>query len=135
MHVRRYSLFVLALVLTACSSTPSPIGEGGATVNPPRGSANLIGRGELDAFPGQSARQVVERLRPSWLRPGRGSLGAGSVYARVIIDETSRRDLDELNLLYSSNIEYMRYLSAANATTKYGTGYFGGAIEVTTRGR
>lgn len=135
MHPRRYSLLVLALVLTSCSRTPSPFGQGGATANAPRGNANLIVRGELDAFSGQSAREVIERLRPSWLRPGRGSLGAGSVYARAIIDETSRRDLDELNLLYSANIEYIRYLSAANATTKYGTGYFGGAIEVTTRGR
>jgi hypothetical protein len=31
------------------------------------------------------------------------------------------------------NIETMRYLSAPDATTKYGTGFPGGAIEVTTR--
>jgi len=31
------------------------------------------------------------------------------------------------------NIETMRLLSAPDATTKYGTGYPGGVIEVTTR--
>jgi len=33
----------------------------------------------------------------------------------------------------TGNIETMRYLSAADATTKYGTGFPGGVIEVTTR--
>ena len=38
-----------------------------------------------------------------------------------------------LDQMSTENIETMRYLSASDATTKYGTGYAGGVIEVTTR--
>jgi hypothetical protein len=34
----------------------------------------------------------------------------------------------------ANDIESTRYFSASDATTKWGTGYTGGAIEVTTRG-
>ena len=136
MQLRRYSLFVLALLLTSCSSTPSPSGEQGATVNVPRGSANLIGRDELDAFSGQTARQVVERVRPAWLRATRGvTLGAGRVYAQVLVDGALRGDLDQLTSLNSVDVESMRYLSPSDATTRYGLGFVGGAIVVTTRRR
>ena len=136
MHLRRYSLFVLALVLTSCSSTPSASGERGATVDAPRGSASFIGRGDLDAFPGQTARQVVERLRPSWLRVARGvSMGGGRVYAQVLVNGALRGGLEELTSLNSFDVEDMRYLSPADATTRYGTGFLGGAIEVRTRNR
>jgi hypothetical protein len=33
----------------------------------------------------------------------------------------------------ADNIETMRYLSPSDATTRYGTGYAGGVIEVTLR--
>ena len=128
-------LFVLALVLTSCSSTPSPPGEEGATVSVPRRSANLISRDELDAFPGQTARQVLERVRPAWLRTARGvTITSGRVYAQVLIDGL-RSDFEALTSLNSVEIEDMRYLSPTDATTRYGTGFMGGAIEVRTRRR
>ena len=123
-------LFALALILTSCSSTPSPFGER-ASANAPRGNRDLIVRAELDVFASQSAREVVERLHPNWLR-ARGVSGG----VRVVVDGTSRGGLQELYFLNSADIESMRHLSAADATTKYGTGYWGGVIEVRTiRGR
>ena len=47
--------------------------------------------------------------------------------------EFVRGELDVLRQLNTANIETMRYLSASDATTKYGTGFLGGAIEVDTR--
>ena len=123
-------LFALALILTSCSGTPSPFGER-ASANAPRGNRDLIVRAELDVFASQSAREVVERLHPNWLR-ARGVSGG----VRVVVDGTSRGGLQELYFLNSADIESMRHLSAADATTKYGTGYWGGVIEVRTiRGR
>jgi hypothetical protein len=49
-----------------------------------------------------------------------------------VVDGTVRGELDELRRFNTYNIETMRYLSASDATTKYGTGYMGGVIEVTT---
>ncbi len=44
-----------------------------------------------------------------------------------------RRELADLNRMSTADIETMRYLSASDATTRYGTGYIGGVIEVTMR--
>jgi hypothetical protein len=52
-----------------------------------------------------------------------------------VIDGSIRGELDELRSLNTDSIESMQFLSATDATTKYGTGYFGGVIEVTTRRR
>ena len=51
-----------------------------------------------------------------------------------MVDGTIRRELDDLYRMSTDNIETMRYLTAPEATTRYGTGYPGGVIEVTTRG-
>ena len=139
MHVRRYSLFVLALVVSACASSPdTPVGEDFETApEAMRGNSNLIVRAELEQLTGQSnAWEAVEVLRPLWLRRGRGGvLPSGPTYARVVIDVSRRGELDDLRSISTDNIESLRFLSAIDATTKYGTGYLGGVIEVTTRGR
>ena len=44
-----------------------------------------------------------------------------------------RETLAHLHRMSIDDIETMRYLSSSDATTKYGTGYVGGVIEVTTR--
>jgi hypothetical protein len=44
-----------------------------------------------------------------------------------------RGGLDVLEGLYVREIQEMRFLSASDATTRYGTGYPGGIIEVVTR--
>ena len=81
---------------------------------------------------GLSAYQAVEILRPRWLQP-RGTPTYGSSYARVVVDRTFRRELADLYRMSTDNIETMRYLSASDATIRYGTGYIGGVIEVTMR--
>ncbi len=62
-------------------------------------------------------------------------LHKGSGQARVVIDGTSRRDLNVLSQMSTDAVESLRFLSSGDATTKYGTGVPGGVIEVTTRGR
>jgi hypothetical protein len=51
----------------------------------------------------------------------------------VVVDGVARGELDELRGLNNDTLETIRYLSAPDATTKYGTGFPGGVIEVTTR--
>jgi hypothetical protein len=103
-----------------------------------RGGPDLIVRSELEEYPGETAYRVIEEIRRRWVRPQRSSstaFGTEAVYARVIIDGATRRELRDLQSLNVNGIERMRYVSATDATTKYGTGYSGGVIEVTTRGR
>ena len=135
MFFRRCRLLVLALVVSACSSSAGASlgGDGGdgGTSGSSRGNSNLIVRAELDSFSSGSAFDAVEILRRRWTEPRFGSSFSGPVYARVVVDGTFRGDLDELHRLSTENIESMRFLSASDATTKYGTGYLGGIIEVT----
>ena len=133
------TLLVLGLVLSACSSSAgaSLSGGGPRAEAPTRGNSSLIVRAELDNFQGLSAWEAVDVLRRRWTSPRRGTtFGGTSVYANVVVDGTVRGTLGELNRLNVDNIETMRYLSPADATTKYGTGFLGGIIEVSTiRGR
>ncbi len=133
MSFRSCASLVLALALSGCASSGG--GGGGSTaVRAPRGSSTLIIRAELERYPGQSAYDVIESLRRRWLQPRRGA--GGQAYARVMIDGTIRGEIPDLRRLASENIETMRLLSALDATTRYGTNYSGGVIEVTTiRGR
>ena len=135
MSFRRCASVVLALVVSACASSPdTPLGEEFATsAAASRGTSRLIVRAQLEQFEGWSAWRAVETFNRLWLQPRGGSLISGPSYARVVVDGTVRRELAELYRMSIDDIETMRYLSASDATTRYGTGYPGGVIEVTTR--
>ncbi len=132
MTSRGCTCLVLAFVLSACaSSTGTPFAEGGGTATrAARGNSTLIVRAQLEELTGLSAWDAVERFNRRWLNAARGG-----GYARVVIDGTSRRDLYILRQLGTDGVESLRFLRASDATTKYGTGFAGGAIEVTSRGR
>jgi hypothetical protein len=134
-YLRSTSL-VLAVLASACSAANTPLGQEQTTAVAIRGNANLIVRAEFEGAVGQTAWRAVSNLRPRWLQPVRGaSFIFEPAYARVIIDQSMRGDLQELRSLVANDVTTMRRLSPADATTKYGTGFAGGAIEVTTRGR
>ncbi len=135
MSFRRCAWVVLALVVSACASSQNtPFGgEGGTATRASQGNSRLIVRAQLERLAGQSAWRAVETLNPLWLRSRSVSVNYGPSYARVVVNGTVRRVLTDLYRMSTDNIETMRYLSASDATTKYGTGYAGGVIEVTLR--
>ncbi len=139
MSFHRCESLVLALVVSACvSSGNTSLGAGGQTAaGDTRGNSRLITRGELNEREGDSAYEVVESLNRRWLQDDRRgrTFGGGPIFARVVVDGTPRGGLYELHRIGASEIESMRFISAPDATIKYGTGYPGGAIEVTMRDR
>ena len=52
----------------------------------------------------------------------------------MVVNGVIRGQLGELRAFDADDVENMRYLSAPDATTKYGTGYLGGVLEVSMRG-
>lgn len=113
-------------------------GSGPATEVAERGSRDFIPRAELEGYRGESVYSTINLIRRRWVQPRRSFSTAFSrdpVYARVVIDGSSRRQLGDLLSMNVDGIENIRYMSAVDATTKYGTGFSGGVIEVTTRGR
>jgi hypothetical protein len=134
MFLRSCRLLVLALVVSACSSSAgASLGrDGGTAAVASRGNSRLIVRAELDSFQGGSVFDAVQILRRRWTDAQTVSSLSGPIYARVVIDGTFRGELNELHRLSTDDIETMRFLSLSDATTKYGTGYLGGVIEVET---
>ncbi|HLA14370.1 MAG TPA: hypothetical protein VJZ25_05040, partial [Gemmatimonadaceae bacterium] len=65
---------------------------------------------------------------PHTLQPG-----GGVPMAHVFLDGQRYGDIETLKTMPVQTIREIRYLSASDATTKYGTGYTNGVIEVYTR--
>ena len=114
----------LALGLAGCASS----GGGGGGDDAPRGSSNRIIFEELQPLQQLDAYMAVQRLRPLWLRPRGGNT------AQVLVDGNRQAGgLEALRRLRTSDIQEMRYMSSGDATTRFGTGFDGGAILITTR--
>lgn len=136
MSFRRFVVPVLVLVLipvvSACASPGGADSGGTREITARRGSSTLIVRAQLADLASQSAYDAILTLNRRWLLPRRGSsLSAGLTWARVVVDGVTRGEIILLAEYNTDNIETMRYLSAPNATTRYGTGFPGGVIEVT----
>lgn len=113
-------LAMAALGLGGCATSTSGGGGGG-------GNRNLIGSEELQEVLDLNAYEAVRRLRPAWLRSR--TTDGPSVY----VDGMRGGGMDDLRTLDTADIQEIRFLSASDATTRFGTNNVDGAILVTTR--
>lgn len=111
----------LVLVLSACAS-------GGGGNNSPRRSANVITQDELASVAQLDCLQAIQRLRPDWLRTRTGASPA------IFVDGRESMSADVLRTVPVATVREIRFLSARDATTSYGTGYVSGAILIITGG-
>jgi hypothetical protein len=120
------SLFLVGGLVgaTACASA-----AGG-----PSTRQNEITRAQIDANPRlATAYEVVERIRPGWLRPRGGTFSSGPLENVIFLDNVRFGSMSSLAQLSAEVVQRMEWLSSSDATTLYGTGYMGGAIRVFTR--
>ncbi len=138
MSFRRFLSVLLVLVLapfvSACGGG-SMQGVNAELAAESGGSSTLIVRAQIAAYSGQTALDVVRQYNRRWLRETRGDGVAGPRNARVVIDRGARAELDELARIRADDVESMSFLSSNEATRRYGPGFEGGVIEVTSRGR
>jgi hypothetical protein len=122
--VKAISLFGLMVLVTGCASASGRSA----------GTSDVIGPDELNTVRVATAYEVVERLRPVFLR-GRGqtSLTGDPVYPIVYVDGMRQGGPEALRRVPSQDVGQIRYITARDATTRWGTGHAAGAIEVTTR--
>lgn len=123
-HKSRISMvFALALAfgLVGCASA------GGGGSRPAGSSMTRIVRAELSELPEMNALQAIERLRPRWLQSRAGDV------VQLYVDGSRRGNVADLQSIRVIEIEQMEYMSASDATTRYGTGHAGGAILVSSR--
>jgi len=104
-------------------------------VDEPRAQTNVLTREEIATAPVTNAYEVIDRLRPRFLRPHATGGRPPTAYAVVFIDGVRRGPLDVLRSVATNSIQEIRYLTAADATTRYGLDIQGGVIDVKLLGR
>ncbi|MHB1191669.1 MAG: hypothetical protein ACYC6F_01370 [Longimicrobiales bacterium] len=124
----RHPLLFCLLVLGAsgCAST----GGTGAGAQPGgHRSSNRIDAAELATLAELDVHQVISRARPAWLRGG-----PQDQLPVIVLDGSPQTSGPEmLSTFRAADVSALEYMSASDATTRFGTGYSGGAILVTTR--
>jgi hypothetical protein len=88
----------------------------------------VITEAEIAATRYQNAMDVIQNLRPAMMRtrPGGGPV-------MFYLDEVKMVDLTSLSTVPVNRIREIRYISAQDATTRWGTGHASGVILVTTK--
>ena len=128
MRANILSVTFLALLPLACATSSET--SGGSSQ-----SRSVITAEELATLPSVSLYEAVQRLRPAWLR-SRGpvsSRAANISYPHVFLDGVPVGDIEILRTYRAEGIHELRFISARDATTRFGTGYMAGIIEILTR--
>jgi hypothetical protein len=124
----------LALLLAAapawgCVSTSSS--QGGTSGS----SRDRITLEELQALPPGSAYDAVRALHRDWLRSRSSTIStdSGRTTPEIFVDGLPFGSWEMLYQIGIETIAEIRFFSASDATTRYGTGYTGGIIEIITK--
>ena len=124
-----FVLLALTMTLGGCSS-----GGTRAAGTTTRRNPNVITQAEL-AEPSVNTLTLydaIQRLRPNWLRArGAASINNVNTLPGVMINE-SFSSVDMLRGMRATDVTQMEFMSGADATTLYGTGYVNGLIKVKT---
>jgi outer membrane cobalamin receptor len=131
--MRREILLVSVLVgLAACASKPSSEATPGQPAPAQRGSTNVITQAEIERTAATTVLEVIERLRPNYLQTrGAISMTQKDVGVVVYADGTLLGDVSALSRISAADVKRIEYLSASEATQRYGTGHVHGAILIT----
>lgn len=122
-------LLLLASVVVPLSSCATTGGTGSG------GSTRILTAEQIADLPVITAYEAVQRVRPHWIRTRSSPTMANPqpALAVVYVDGVRMGDVGELRRVQANEVEQMEYLSASDATNRFGTGHQGGAILVTTR--
>ena len=122
--MRPVCLAIVGLTLLAASCAAG----GGSEESGPRRSRNLITSEELtEVSEVGTVFDAIQRLRPNWLR------GRGTSSVRVFVDGAPMGGTSVLRNYRVDVIRECRFISPTDASTRFGTGYGGGVIEVFTK--
>lgn len=113
---------LLLVMLAACSTTSASR----------MGSSDVLTRSEIETARASNALELLQQLRPQFLR-SRGALSIRDPAAGhpvVYMNNMRYGDIESLRTIGIEEIDEIHYISAADATTRWGTGHAGGVIQV-----
>lgn len=123
-HIAVLSILTASVLTSSCA----PATVNGPNVNP--GQISVLSETEISAAMAITAYEVVERLRPRFLRSGAGEAFQPTVY----VDGQLLGGIAELRRIPAMTVSEIRFLTPIEATATYGTrGRSGAAIAVTTK--
>lgn len=103
----------------------------------PRSTPNLITIGEIEerAPTAQHAQEIIERLRPQWLRPRRGAVSMSGMTTapaiRVYLNDIRQQGgTDVLRTILRDAVIELRFVNGVDASARYGVDHELGAILV-----
>ncbi len=125
--IARFLLVWLFVGIAACGSGRGFPGG--------RSSSRTISRAQIRPLQDRSTYDLILYLRPRWLEARLHATPAdpNPRYAHVYVDDFTYGPIESLHNFPSDAIEQIDFLSALDATTRYGVGYMGGIIRVYTR--
>ncbi len=130
MRANRFIIPTLILLLTACASS----GAKGSSEQ--RRDRNVITREEISQSPEHNALNMIRSLRPGMLTErGKTSIAQQDPGIVVFLDGQRYGDISSLDGLEVNTIDEVRYLNAAQAQSRFGTGFPQGVILITSRTR
>ncbi len=126
--IRRILCVSLLVAVAGCSTASS----GSRSLQ----ARNVITAEEVQELNVSSAYEAIQHLRPHFLQTrGQASIQDPSAGVPVVyVNGVRYGSPGTLQGIRAVDVEEIRYLSASDATTRYGTGHVGGVIEVRTRG-
>jgi len=129
--MRTLTLALLLAVAPAWGCVSSPSSRDGASES----SRNRITLEELEGLPPGTAYDAVNALHRDWLRSRSSTIrtDTGRTAAEVFVDGLPFGSLETLYQIGIETIAEIRYLSPSDATTRYGTGFTAGIIEIITK--
>ena len=121
----RFQTVLIGTLLVACTSAA-------ATRESRQGDQNVLAAAEIERSNAGTLHEAIQLLRPHFLfSRGRSSLRTpNSQRPTVVVNSVPQASFESLRAIYARDVEYVRFLSAAEATTRFGTGYITGVIEV-----
>lgn len=127
MRFVKYLAIIAVVGLIACSSAERSTGDR------PNRSTNVLNEEEILQANSSNVYDLVSKLRPKWLY-GRGTKSFLSPEASVpivYVNGVRHGTVETLYNLHVADISQIRYLSASEATTRYGLDHTSGAILIT----
>ena len=119
----RLQAVLVAALLAACATA--------ATTRAPRGDPAVLAAEEIERSNVGTLHDAIQRLRPHFFfSRGRTSLRGANPRPAVIVNNVPQASFESLRGISATNVQYVRFLSAPEATTRFGTGYMAGVIEV-----
>jgi hypothetical protein len=118
--------FLLVLLLTACASQPA--GE-----RAERGGRAVLNATEMLATGYTDLYQVIQSLRPEWLRAQGATSFRGQEQIQVYLDGNQMGGVEALRQIATRSISSVQFLTGLEATQRWGLNHGMGAIVVSTR--